>query len=79
MSVDTESMDLTWADCMKILSAIKTARYKINKKREADQRKGRFPPEGRADINLLHLEQYDDLFNRVQKTARILEKRYKKE
>lgn len=76
---DTEAMDLTWGDCMKILSAIKAAKYKINKKRGADQRKGRFPPEGRADINLLHLEQYDELFNRVQKTARILEKRYKNE
>ena len=76
---DTEAMDLTWSDCLKILSAIKAARYKIHKKREADQRKGRFPPEGGADINLLHLEQYDELFYRVQRTARILEKRYKNE
>ena len=74
-----DTLEISWRDCMQILSAIKAARYKINKKREADQRKGRFPPEGRADINLYRLEHYDDLFGRFLKLARILEKRYKQE
>lgn len=77
-AIDTEAIDLTYRDCLNILRAIKIARFKINQRYNADQRKGRLPPEGRANVNLLAIDQYDDLFNRVQKALRALEKRYKK-
>ena len=75
---DTEAIDLTHRDCLNILRAIKIARYKIQKQQTANQNKGRLPPEGRADVNLLAIDQFNDLFTRVQKTLRALEKRYKK-
>lgn len=79
MGENIESLDLTWRDCMQILSAIKAIRYKIQKQQKANQRKGRLPEEGRADVNLIRLEYYDGLFERVLKITRILEKRYKQE
>lgn len=74
--VDTETIDLSWGECLKILSAIKARQYKNTKDQKASQRKGQLPPEGGADLYEVRREQYEALEKRIKVVEKALRKRY---
>lgn len=76
--VDTETIDLSWGECIKILRAIKARQYKNTKDQKASQRKGRLPPEGGADLYEVRREQYEALANRIKVVEKALRERYEK-
>ena len=76
--VDTETIDLSWGECLKILSAIKARQYKNTKDQKASQRKGKLPPEGGADLYEVRREQYEELANRIKALVKALRERHEK-